>query len=169
MRRIINIIAALTIVIGGWLAFVSGFTLVGLLLVFVGIPIFVWELFVYFVEKDWVPAPKIALTKATLKAYEKTQELPAGRIAEESAARLNGDILSWYATAFTQSVGVPLYGKKPPSTKLIEIPSQEFGRCRFENEANDFVSSPPNKVVVYTNLAMTRVDLRKCIKEIKTW
>ena len=74
MRVIINIVAALTIVIGGWVLLATGPTPVGLLLVLAGSMIVCWEIYEFSVGKGWIPAPKIALTKATRKAYEQTQE-----------------------------------------------------------------------------------------------
>ncbi len=154
-------------IIGGWVILAPDYTWIGLPL-FAGALILSWELYTYSVGKGWIPAPKIALTKATLKAYEKTQELAAGAFAESSANQTDGDVRSWYAFAFTNSMGAKLYGKKPPSRKLVAIPPQEFNRCRFKNEANDLVRWQETDPL-YTELAITRDDFKRCLSEVKKW
>ena len=168
MRVIIRIVASLAIIIGGWAILVPVSIWAGLLLVVAGALILVSELYTYSVGKGWIPAPKIALTKATLKAYEKTQELSAGAFAESSAQETNGDVLSWYAVAFTHSMGAKLYGKKPPSRKLVAIPPEEINRCSFKNEANELVRLQETDPL-YTELAITRHDFKRCLSEVKKW
>lgn len=168
MRIIRNIVAALAIIIGGWATLAPVSILAGLLLIPAGVLILVWEVYTYFVGKGWIPALKIALTKATLKAYEKTQELTAGAFAESSAKETDGDVHSWYAIAFTNSMGAKLYGKKPPSRKLVAIPPQEINRCSFKNEANDLVRWQETDPL-YTELAITRHDFKRCLSEVKKW
>ena len=168
MRKIINIVAALVIIIGGGTILVPEYTWIGILLIIVGVLILVWELFTYSVGKEWIPAPKITLTKATRKGYEKTQELAAGAFAESSARDTDGDVHAWYAIAFTSSMGAKLYGKKPPSRKLIAIPPEQIRGCSFNNEASVLVRWQETDPL-YTELAITRHDFKRCLSEVKKW
>ena len=168
MRVFKNIVATLAIIIGGLVILATVPTWIGLLLILAGALILVWELYTYSVGKGWIPAPKIALSKAILKAYEKTQELTAGALAESSANETNGDVRSWYAITFTHSMGAKLYGKKPPSRKLVAIPAEEINRCGFKNEANELVRRQETDPL-YTELAITRHDFKRCLSEVKKW
>ncbi len=66
MRVIINIVAALAMIIGGWAITAPSLWWARLLLIVGGTLILIWELYSLAVGKRWIPAPKIALTKATL-------------------------------------------------------------------------------------------------------
>ena len=168
MRKIRNIVATLAIIIGGWTILGPVSFGIGLLLILAGVAILIRDLYTYSADKGWIQARKISLTEATLKAYEKTQELSAGVFAESSARDTDGDVHAWYAIAFTNSMGAKLYGKKPPSRKLVAIPPKEIKQCGFKNEANDLVRRQETDPL-YTDLAITRHDFRRCLSQVKKW
>ena len=168
MRITFSIIGALAMMLGGLVVLSPDSIWIGLLLILTGSLLLFWEIYILFVGKGWIPAPKIALTKATLKAYERTEGKFAGLAAETTARDIDSDVHAWYAIAFTNSMKAKLYGRKPPSRKLVVVPPKEIDRCGFKNEASELVRWL-EKDPIYTELAITRAEFRRCLSELKKW
>src|SRR5262249_15557294 len=106
---------------------------------------------------------RIRLSEATVRAYEATQ----GSLAAAAAERLgSGDIEGWYAAAITKDRDVIVYGKKPPSRVLIEVPQQDLQSYAFRNRANELVDQfDENRK--YVDLEIGNADLERKIVAIK--
>lgn len=166
----IRIVAAAAIAVGGWAIWTPNVVprWAGVILFAAGLVILGWEIYMALVERGMLPEPKISLRDACRKAYEETQHTLAGTIAERSAENTKSDVHSWYAIALTVRIGVRLYGKKPPSGKLIEIPPEEARHYRFKNEARELARFDEERPV-YTELAIARGDFIRGLQELKKW
>ncbi len=82
-----------------------------------------------------------------------------------------GGPLGWYAIALVgqpQRDHIPVYGIKPPSRQKIEIPPGEFNTGGISDDGKSlkrWAEDTPR----YIDLEIKRADMKKQIKEIKSW
>ena len=104
----------------------------------------------------------IGMKEAATIAYEETRGTKAAEIAE-SVNR--DDVLGYYAHALFNGT-TTLYGTHPPSQKLEEIPNEEYGRCRFEDDYSSLRRHSEQRNI-YENVQIKRSDLERRIQELK--
>jgi hypothetical protein len=106
-----------------------------------------------------LPNAKIPLTNAARRMYEISRHKTWGKAAERFSDSPECS-LNYFANALCGRV--PIYGKYPPSNIRYVIPVSEFrlyklkeGGSRLSNDAGTYG---------YTDLAVTRADLRRALK-----
>ena len=108
-----------------------------------------------------VPA-RIRMTDAAVRAYEATQDTSIAERSEKSGS----GVKVWYAMALTKDENIKLYGHKPPSRNLVEIPRSDVEAFMFENDANELVDQfdDGNR---YVNLEVLEADFLRSLEKIK--
>ena len=111
----------------------------------------------------------IDLNEAALRAYEETEETAVAHFAEMTMPNGSRAVLSWYAYAFVgRGSDTPIFGKQPPSRKRRQIPSEEFPRCSFSDDARTlhrYGAKEPR----YVELEIRKSDFERRLAEIKSW
>lgn len=164
MHTALKLIAPLLVVLGGAATLLVS-PVIAWVLIAAGALLFAVEACFLAMANGWLPQPKINMSKATLRAYEKTEDT----FLAEAARRLGDEkVQSYYANAILQDRDVPIFGKRPPSMKRREIPLDEIEKCFFDAEAKTLTRHLENKPR-YTDLAIRWSDYRRKLPELKTW
>lgn len=101
-------------------------------------------------------------------AYDKTHNTGLGITAQRWAVdRPTGDELSTYAHYFKDLEGYTLYGKRPPSNVYQVIPTSRMSSLWFTDTLNGLKHAGAQEKAQYTDVAVTRADLKRFIKEAK--
>ena len=109
---------------------------------------------------------KIPLLEASRKAYENTHEFLAERFAEE----MGTNPLEWYACALIGQNDIPLFGIKPFQKIVRQVPPNEMpGYHIYIRDGASFLKAYSRDEPSYTGLCINKSDLKKQIKEIKSW
>ena len=114
-----------------------------------------------------VPA-RIHMTDAAVRAYEATQGTSIAERAEKSkrSEKSGSGVEAWYAMALTKDENMKVYGRKPPSRNLVEIPRSGLEAFMFENDANELVDQfdDGNR---YVDLEVLEADFLRSLEKIK--
>jgi len=107
----------------------------------------------------------VPLPEAARRVYEKTIDTLIGEMAANGNSPQ--EILNWYGVWIGEMRGVPIYGKRPPSQLLQEIPFSEIKRLQFKNGASELWETYSSGAK-YTDLSLKRRDFRKNWKYLLT-
>ncbi len=111
------------------------------------------------------PVPMIPMAEAVVKAYEETQGTLVSGMAESGPSR---DVEGWYAIAITKEGDVTVFGRKPPSTVLIEIPQSDLQTFVFKNGASELIDQFDGRNK-YVDLQISVSDMKRSISRIRRW
>ena len=128
----------------------------------------IWNWQIRFQGNYILPLSRLTPLKECARvAYEKTRDSNAAKMAERQPDGREG-ILSWYAHALTKRGDTTLYGKKPPATKYEVVPNENMGKYHFV-ESLSAVAYHGKTKWEYEDLRLKRSELRRKIKDIKSW
>ena len=112
------------------------------------------------IGSKWLPLPQ-----AMTRLYESTRGSIVASFAE-GLTKTSEDLLQWYAYWATMR-GLPVYGKRPPSTVLEPIPEHELVNISFRDSGNVAFAPGTSDRPRYIDVSVKRSEFLRRLKSLK--